>query len=105
MKNKNAREGSKEWHQGLEVGDVLYESQYGYTVEVEIISEPVFTEKPLEEQTDCDTWRVEFTAKCAHGEIDYVISPMGLMYNCGRLYFAPAYAGELTKLDGTTIDQ
>lgn len=85
-------------YKNIKKGDVLYEHAYNLAVEVEVITDPVYVETPHE---GGDSWHVSFKAKSFNGIIDYGISPMGLMYNVGRLYYEPAYTGTILKIDGT----
>ena len=88
-------------HKEIKKGDILYESSYGMTVQVEVISEPVYRDKPEDERiSKCDTWELTFEAKCVNGIINYKIDPIGLMYNCGRLYKEPTYSGSILLLNG-----
>jgi hypothetical protein len=97
------RDCSKEFYAAIKKGDILYESGGQYTVQIEVITDPVFTETPPEDQVvACDLWRVKFDAQSGSGIINYVISPVGLMHNCGRLYTYPAYVGPILLIDGTT---
>lgn len=95
---------TEDFYKKIKKGDILYESQYGYTIEIKVISDPVFEEIP-EDKRFCkvDEWRVKFTATSGRGDIDYCISPVGLAYNVGRLSKLPEYTGELLKIDGTKV--
>lgn len=92
-------------YKNIKKGDILYESSYGITIEVRVKTDPVFKEIP-ESERDVPTewWNLSFTAESSGGDIDYLISPTGLMYNVGRLYSLPAYAGTVIKLDGTVTE-
>jgi len=95
MKNKH-RTGSEEWYSSLKKGDVLYESSCGQTIEVKLLED---AKKTFD---DDGSWRVEFIAECGNGEIDYLISQIGLNYGGGRLSEMPEYLGPILRLDGTT---
>ena len=70
-----------------------------------MISEPEYKEIPEEDRSvPCEDWRIKFIAKSGKGEINYSISPIGLMYNCGRLSKHPEYSGKILRLNGDVED-
>ena len=80
-------------------GDILYESAYGMTIEIQVITDPEYKEIPEEDRSaPCEDWIIKFTAKSGKSEINYSISPVGLMCNCGRLSKHPEYSGKILRL-------
>jgi hypothetical protein len=90
----------------IKKGDILYESSYNLTIEVKVISDPIYVEIPEGERSaPCEIWRISFTAESGNGEIEYNISPIGLMYNCGRFSYYPEYSGQILRLNGKWEEQ
>ena len=96
---------TEKFYRNLKKGEIVYESSGSLTVEIEIMSDPVIIETPETDQlTFCDTWRCKFIGKTHCGEQEFSISPVSLMYNCGRLDYSPQYAGPMMKVDGTVVE-